>query len=76
MNYSRNDTFQYGLNEVLPRKLTNHTMRSTDMNRVPRDKPNENKQDDNEDWEDDETSDDEETPPNNKSKNSKKKKLK
>lgn len=38
MNYSRNDTFVKGINNVLPKKLTKHTMRSKDMNRLPTEK--------------------------------------
>ena len=54
MNYSRNDTFTDGINDVLPIKLTNHTMRSADMNHIPTDNKDKAKIDNNEDDSEDE----------------------
>ena len=38
MNFNRNETSKAGLNNVIPKKLTRHTMRSKEMNRLPTEK--------------------------------------
>ena len=34
MNYNRNETAKVGLNEVIPKKLTRHTMRSKERKKI------------------------------------------
>ena len=38
MNYNRNETSLAELNNVVPKKLTRHTMRSKEMHRLPTEK--------------------------------------